>query len=181
MVSTPLHGLNVIERHPVGDTRGSLSRLFCAQEFAAAGWPGTISQINHTFTEKRGTVRGMHFQRPPHAEAKLVTCLRGRIWDVAVDLRASSPTFLKWHAEELSADNHCALLIPPGFAHGFQTLEDACELLYLHSAPYAPTSEAGLNATDKALAIRWPVPITVISSRDTQHPLLDSEFRGTTV
>lgn len=110
-----------------------------------------------------------------------MTCLRGRIWDVVVDLRANSPTFLKWHAEELSANNHHALLIPQGFAHGFQTLEDDCELLYLHSAPYAPASEAGLNPSDKALGIPWPLPITAISLRDTQHPLLHAEFVGMTL
>lgn len=181
VVSTPLQGLNVIERHPIGDARGNLTRLFCSHELAAAGWSYVIAQINYTCTESRGTVRGMHFQRPPQAEAKLVTCLRGCIWDVAVDLRANSPTFLKWHAEELSAENHRALLIPPGFAHGFQTLEDACELLYLHSAPYAPTCEAGLNANDEALAIRWPLSITEISKRDMQHPLLESEFVGMTL
>ena len=120
--STPLSGLQVITRQMLGDHRGFLSRLFCADELAQAGWTKPIAQINHTYTAKKGTVRGMHFQHPPHAEMKLVSCIRGEVWDVAVDLRANSPTFLHWHAEVLSADNHKALLIPEGFAHGFQTL-----------------------------------------------------------
>ena len=119
----PLAGLKRIERQRLGDARGFLSRLFCAEELAAAGWSKPIAQINQTFTAKRGTVRGLHFQYPPHAEMKLVSCLRGEVWDVAVDVRAGSKTFLRWHAERLSADNGCALLIPEGFAHGFQAAD----------------------------------------------------------
>ena len=110
----------------MGDARGFLSRLFCAEELRAAGWTGPIAQINHTHTARKGTVRGMHFQYPPHAEMKLVSCLRGEVWDVAVDIRAGSQTFLRWHAEILSADNGRALLIPQGFAHGFQALTRRC-------------------------------------------------------
>lgn len=116
VLDTPLAGLKLIERQQLGDSRGFLERLFCAEELAAAGWRKSVVQINHTLTQKAGTVRGMHFQRPPHAEVKLVTCLRGTIWDVAVDLRAGSATFLQWHAEELSSANHRALLIPEGFS-----------------------------------------------------------------
>lgn len=177
---TPLTGLKLIERKPVGDARGFLSRLFCESDLAAAGWTCGIAQINHTLTRKQGAVRGMHFQRAPHAEMKLVCCLRGSVWDVAVDLRAGSPTFLRWHAEELSADNHCALLIPEGFAHGFQTLTADCELLYLHSAAYVPDAEGGLQPQDPALAIAWPLAISEISARDMQHALLTQAYTGLT-
>jgi dTDP-4-dehydrorhamnose 3,5-epimerase len=168
----PLEGLKLIARLRIGDSRGFLSRLFCAEELAAAGWVKPIAQINHTYTAMRGTVRGMHFQRPPHAEMKLVTCIRGEIWDVAVDVRAGSPSFLHWHAERLSADNGRALLIPEGFAHGFQALTDDVELLYCHSAVYSASAEAGLNPLDARLAITWPLSITELSARDAAHPLI---------
>lgn len=171
-------GLKIVERRQAGDSRGFLSRLFCGTELVGAGWCESIAQINQTFTQKAGTVRGMHFQRPPHAEMKLVTCLRGSVWDVVVDLRVGSPTFLKWHAEELSASNLRALLIPKGCAHGFQTLTDDCELLYLHSTAYVPDAEAGLNAKDPLLAIIWPLPIEDLSARDSQHPMLNAQFTG---
>ena len=181
ILDTPLAGLKLIERQQLGDSRGFLERLFCAEELAAAGWRKSVVQINHTLTQKAGTVRGMHFQRPPHAEVKLVTCLRGTIWDVAVDLRAGSATFLQWHAEELSSANHRALLIPEGFAHGFQALSDDCELLYLHSAAYKPEAEAGLNPKDTMLSIAWPLAITEMSARDGQHPMMDHQFKGVTL
>ena len=179
IVDTPLAGLKHVRRQKLGDSRGFLSRLFCAEELAAAGWTGPIAQINHTFTARAGTVRGMHFQRPPHAEIKLVSCLRGEVWDVAVDLRAGSPTFLRWHAERLSADNGCALLIPQGFAHGFQALSDDVELLYCHSAAYAAPSEAGLHPQDERLAIDWPLPLTELSARDAGHPRLNDKSAET--
>jgi len=176
--STALSGLSVIERTTVGDERGFLSRMFCAEELRAAGWKWPVSQINHALTKVAGTVRGMHFQYPPKAEAKLVSCLRGAVWDVAVDLRKDSPTFLCWRAEELSAANRRALLIPPGFAHGFQSLEPDCELLYLHSEPYDPALEGALNPRDPALAITWPQEIAVVSDKDAQRPMISSDFRG---
>ena len=181
ILDTPIAGLKVVERQQLGDSRGYLARLFCAEELAAAGWQKPIAQINQTQTQKQGTVRGMHYQRTPHAEMKLVTCLHGAIWDVAVDLRSGSPTFLQWHAEELSATNHRALLIPEGFAHGFQTLCDDCELLYLHSAAYVPNAESGLNSNDSMLAIGWPLAVTELSVRDAQHPMLDHQFKGLTL
>jgi dTDP-4-dehydrorhamnose 3,5-epimerase len=181
VMNLPLAGLKLVERQRLGDSRGFLSRLFCAEELAAAGWQTPVAQINHTYTAKSGTVRGMHYQRPPHAEMKLVTCLQGEIWDVAVDIRAGSPTFLHWHAEVLSAENSRALLIPEGFAHGFQTLTDNVELLYCHSTAYAATAEAALNAQDPSLAICWPLPIAERSIRDARHPLLNAQFSGVTV
>ena len=178
VLNTRLADLKIVERQQLGDSRGFLERLFCAEELAAAGWHKPIAQINQTLTQKRGVVRGMHFQRPPHAEMKLVTCLRGTIWDVAIDLRAQSPTFLQWHAEELSAANHRALLIPEGFAHGFQTLTDDCDLIYLHSMAHTREAEAGVNPKDPMLSIGWPLTITDLSARDAQHPMLDRQFKG---
>jgi dTDP-4-dehydrorhamnose 3,5-epimerase len=174
----PIEGLKLVERQRLGDNRGFLSRLFCAVELAEAGWTHPIVQINHTHTARCGMVRGMHFQRPPHAEMKLVSCIRGEVWDVAVDVRSGSNTFLHWHAERLSAANGRALLIPEGFAHGFQSLTDDVELLYCHSVPHSPLAEAGLNAKDSFLAIAWPMPITGLSARDSQHPMLDEYFMG---
>jgi dTDP-4-dehydrorhamnose 3,5-epimerase len=178
VTATPLAGLTLVRRQRLGDSRGFLARLFCAEELAAVGWVLPIAQINHTFTARQGTVRGMHFQRPPHAEAKLVSCLRGEVWDVAVDVRQGSPTFLRWHAERLSADNGQALLIPAGFAHGFQALNDDVELLYCHSAAHAAHAEAGLNPQDPRLAIAWPLPITELSARDAGHARITPAFEG---
>jgi dTDP-4-dehydrorhamnose 3,5-epimerase len=177
-----LQGLVAVQRQRMADARGSLSRLFCAQELAAAGWTWPVVQINQTVTLHRGAVRGMHYQRAPHTEAKLVSCLRGAVWDVAVDLRAGSPTFLQHRALELSADNGTALLIPPGFAHGFQALSDGVELLYLHSAAHAPGFEVGLHPQDPALAVPWPLEVTQLSERDRSHPFIQlAAFEGVTL
>lgn len=181
ILDTPIADLKIVKRQQSGDSRGFFSRLFCLDELASVGWHKPIAQINQTLTQKQGTIRGMHFQRPPCVEMKLVSCLRGAIWDVAVDLRAGSPTFLQWHAEELSAANHRALLIPEGFAHGFQALADDCELIYLHSKAYTPSAEAGLNPKDPMLSIIWPLAITELSDRDAQHPMIDHQFKGMTL
>ena len=175
---TPIDGLHVIQRKPIGDVRGYLERIFCIDELKSIIRQQHIVQINHTLTAKAGTVRGMHFQHLPHAEMKLVSCLRGEVFDVAVDLRKNSPTYLQWHAELLTEANHKTFVIPEGFAHGFQTLTDDCELLYLHTAAYTPDAEAGLNALDPRLAIAWPMPIAERSVRDQQHAMLTSEFSG---
>lgn len=175
-----MQGLFRVQRQRMGDARGFLSRLFCADELRNAGWHKPVAQINHTYTARRGTVRGMHFQHPPHAEMKLVSCVRGEVWDVAVDLRAGSPTFLHWHAERLAAENGSALLIPEGFAHGFQALTDDAELIYCHSMAYAPQAEGGLNPRDSRLGIGWPLEITEISARDAAHSLLGPQFKGLT-
>jgi dTDP-4-dehydrorhamnose 3,5-epimerase len=174
----PLAGLKRINRQRIGDERGFFSRLFCADELAAAGWNHPIVQINHTYTAKRGTVRGLHFQYPPHAEMKYVCCLRGEVWDVAVDVRAGSETFLQWHAETLTSDNGVAIVIPEGFAHGFQTLTDDVELLYCHSAAYAKDAESGLNVRDPRLSIAWPLQMTELSSRDADFAFANKEFEG---
>jgi dTDP-4-dehydrorhamnose 3,5-epimerase len=178
ITQTPLQGVAVVERVRREDHRGFFSRLFCGNELRSVGFDAPIAQINHTLTLRRGAVRGLHFQYPPHAEIKFVSVLRGEIFDVALDVRRNSPTFLQWHAETLSAENRRSLLIPRGFAHGFQALTEHCELIYLHSCPYAPSAEAGLRATDPALGISWPLPIEDISPRDASHPLLSSSFPG---
>lgn len=176
--STPLAGLVVIGRKPFEDERGFFERFFCAEELLEAGLCKPIVQINRSLTKKMGTVRGMHFQYPPHAETKIVSCLRGEIFDVAVDIRADSATFLRWHGERLSAENCKSLLIPEGFAHGFQTLTDECELLYFHTAPYTPKAEGALNARDPQLGISWPETIAEMSDRDRSHPFLNGDFAG---
>ena len=137
-----------------------------------------MAQINQTLTRQRGTVRGLHYQQAPAAEMKLVTCIRGAVWDVALDLRAGSPTFLQWHAQQLSVDNGFSLLIPEGCAHGFQSLSDDAELLYCHSMAYAPQADAGLNPLDPRLAISWPLPVAMVSDRDTRQPSVDARFEG---
>jgi len=177
----PLEGLKLIERQFIGDQRGFLSRLFCAAELDKCGWNESILQINQTYTAKKGTVRGLHYQKPPYAEIKLVSCLQGEIWDVAVDIRADSPTFLQWHAETLSAENGRALLIPKGFAHGFQTLTDDVQLVYCHSESYEPSAEAGINISEPRLAIDWPLPISEYSKRDQLFTLLEEQYKGVSI
>ncbi|MDX5367281.1 MAG: dTDP-4-dehydrorhamnose 3,5-epimerase family protein [Alphaproteobacteria bacterium] len=163
---TPLAGLVRLVRKRMGDQRGWLERLYCGEELKDAGWLWPVAQINRTLTARRGTVRGMHFQRAPHEEAKLVACLRGEVFDVAVDLRPGSASFGRWHGEFLSGGNGASLLIPPGFAHGFQTMTDDVEMFYIHSAAYAPAAEGGVRADDPALGIEWPLPIGERSERD---------------
>lgn len=174
ITATPISGLHLLEKKRIGDSRGWLERLFCESDLSPVMGERHIVQINRTHTATRGTVRGMHFQNAPHAEMKLVSCLRGEVFDVAIDLRPESPTYLRWHAEILSAKNHKMLAIPEGFAHGFQTLTDDCEMLYLHTAAYHPSSEGGLNPRDPALAVDWPLPISEISERDSAHPFLSA-------
>jgi len=178
---TPLAGLKIIQRKPIGDARGYLERLFCEEEFRPLISGKRIVQINRTMTARRGTVRGMHFQYPPHSETKLVSCVRGEVFDVAVDLRQGSPGFLRWHAEILSGANHKTLLVPDGFAHGFQTITEDCELLYFHTAVYEASAEGGLNANDPVLGIKWPVTVTELSPRDASHPWIAKETAGLVV
>lgn len=177
-IDTPLSGLRRVQRKLLEDARGHFSRFFCVEEFKAAGLNPNITQINHSYSKRAGTLRGMHFQLPPHAECKYVSCVRGRIFDVAIDLRKDSPTFLNWHGEMLSAVNQRGLFIPEGYAHGFQTMEDDCELLYLVSSAYQPIFERAINALDPRLKIKWPLPIAEISEKDQNQPMLSPEFSG---
>ena len=160
------------------DKRGAFSRLYCEKELAPVIRNRRILQVNHSQTAKIGAVRGMHFQQPPHSEIKFVRCIKGKVWDVAVDLRAGSVTFLHWHAIELSALNMLMIAIPEGFAHGFQVLEAESELLYLHTALYVPEAERGLNYGDPFLNINWPLPVTDLSARDKQHAFINQDFKG---
>jgi dTDP-4-dehydrorhamnose 3,5-epimerase len=178
ILDAPVADLKIVQSCPYRDDRGAFLRLFCAQELEPVLGHRQIVQINQSRTTSVGAVRGMHFQFPPHAEMKMVRCIRGRVWDVAVDLRANSPTFLRWHAVELAQDDAQMLVIPEGFAHGFQALEPDSELLYLHTAFYHPPSEGGLRYDDPRLAIAWPLPPQDLSSRDLAHPLLGAEFVG---
>jgi dTDP-4-dehydrorhamnose 3,5-epimerase len=176
--NTPLEGLKIVQRRATEDSRGFLSRAFCANEFAGHGFNKSVSQINQTLTYKKASVRGLHYQLMPYTEIKLVSCVKGEIFDVAVDIRKGSPTFLNWHSEVLSEKNQKSMLIPEGFAHGFQSLTDNCELIYLHSSPYKKDSEAALNINDPKLAITFPLSITDISKRDRSHPYIDDNFDG---
>nr|WP_232374549.1 dTDP-4-dehydrorhamnose 3,5-epimerase [Pseudomonas chlororaphis] len=178
MHALALDGLFSVQHKRHQDQRGQFSRLFCEGSLGAFGQPFHIRQINHSVTREKGSVRGLHYQDGNAPEAKLITCLRGEVWDVAVDLRHGSPTFLHWHAEHLRAGDGRSLLLPAGFAHGFQALSDDAELLYLHSADYAPDHEAGLSVLDPRLAIAWPLPVNNLSTRDENHPRLDAEFAG---
>lgn len=175
---TEIVGLKMIRRNPVLDSRGFLERMFCQDSLGQFLQGKMVRQINRTLTRQKGTVRGLHFQNPPRAEIKIVTCLKGQVWDVAVDLRRGSPTFLEHYAVLLAEDNHCSFLIPEGFAHGFQTLTSDCEMLYFHTADYNVEFEGALNAIDPLLLIPWPERITERSERDVNHPMLADNFQG---
>jgi dTDP-4-dehydrorhamnose 3,5-epimerase len=178
VLSAPLSGLKLIQRMPIRDDRGYLERMFCAEELQSLIPGKGIVQINRSVTARRGAVRGMHFQNPPYAETKIVSCLRGEVFDVAVDLRRNSLTFLGWHAEVLSAGNHRTLVIPDGFAHGFQTLAENCELLYFHTAAWRPDAEGGLSPHDSRLDIRWPEAVAELSPKDAAYPFIGEDFAG---
>ena len=175
----PLAGAFVIDLEPFSDERGWFARYYDKKEFEQhTGLSKDWVQLNHSVSYTKGTLRGMHFQRPPHKEIKMVRCISGAVYDVIVDLREGSPGFLKSYGVELTARNNKMLYIPEGFAHGFQTLEPDSTLLYHHSEYYTPGSEGGLRHDDPALAINWPLPVAVISERDTRHPLVDKHFKG---
>lgn len=173
-IDTPIPGLRLVRLSPIRDERGFFARLYCQESFARAGFADPVVQSNQSLTVAKGTVRGLHYQLAPHAETKFVRCTSGRIWDVAVDIRPGSKTFGQWFGQELTPDNFLMLLIPEGFAHGFQALEDNSSLLYMVSQPYCATAERGLRFNDPALAIAWPLPPLGVSPRDLVHPLLTS-------
>ena len=181
LTPTAIDGLMVAETVPVSDHRGAFIRLFCAEELAAAVGGRQIVQANHSRTAAAGAVRGMHFQHAPSAEMKMVRCMRGRVLDVAVDLRKGSSSFLQYHAEELSGDNARMLVIPEGFAHGFQVLEPDSEMMYLHTAFYNKEAEGGLRYDDPAVGIHWPLPVVDLSARDQSHSLIDDRFTGVAI
>lgn len=168
----PLKGAFRVELEFHGDRRGRFARTFCAEEFARAGLETQWLQMNTSLTAAVGTVRGIHFQRVPHKETKLIRCVRGAVWDVAVDLREGSETFGHWASLELTAENGQMMYLPEGFGHGFQCLVEGSELVYLHSANYAPDHEGGVSHSDPSLAIDWPLPVCGVSPRDSGLPLL---------
>ena len=176
-IPTILNGSFTIQLDPINDERGWFARYFCKKEFSTIGHEKEWVQMNHSFSLKKGTLRGMHFQKPPHSEVKLVRCIQGSVFDVIIDLRKDSPTFLKWFGAELSAENKLMMYMPEGFAHGFQTLEDNSGLLYMHTAYYSPEAESGLRYNDPLVNISWPLEISEISMRDTNHDLLE-KFNG---
>jgi len=173
---TRLDGLVLLAPTVHGDERGFFLETYREDAWARHGVPTAFVQDNHS-RSRRGTLRGIHFQTSP-GQGKLVRAVRGAIFDVAVDLRRGSPTFLHWHGEELSAGNHKSMLIPAGFAHGLQTLENDCELLYFHSAPYAAEAEGGIHPQEPKIGIAWLLPIAGMSTRDRGHPALAAEFKG---
>jgi dTDP-4-dehydrorhamnose 3,5-epimerase len=178
---TPIEGLVAIDSERQNDERGFFSRLYCQEKLREIVGTRQIVQINQSSTRTVGAARGLHYQQQSHAEMKFVRCLKGKVWDVTVDLRAGSPTFLKWHAEELSARNARMMVIPEGCAHGFQVLEEDSELLYLHTAHYVSSAEGGIRPTDPSLSISWPLAVQDLSDRDRNHPLLTSDFTGLVV
>jgi len=178
ITQSSLLGLFVINPNTYGDERGSFSRIFCMDELKELMNGKSIQQINHSVTSKKGTVRGMHFQYAPDCEVKMVRCIRGKVLDVVVDIRKNSKTFLETFSIELSAENQNMIYIPEGFAHGFQTLEDNTELLYLHTKLYSPNNEGALNIKDPLLDINFPLDIISLSKRDEEHKFLDKNFKG---
>jgi len=175
---TPLKGSYVISLSPYSDERGWFVRSYCENEFREIGHEAKWVQINHSYTAKAGTIRGIHFQLPPFREIKMVRCVRGKVFDVIADIRKESPTFLQWFGTELSPAAMNMMYIPEGFAHGFQTLSDDSELIYHHSEFYTPGAEGGIRYDDPAIGIEWPTEISSVSERDRKHPLLTREFKG---
>jgi dTDP-4-dehydrorhamnose 3,5-epimerase len=180
MIFTPtvLQGSYVIEVDPFSDERGWFARFYSKDEFSRIGHDKEWVQLNHSVTKQKGALRGMHFQKRPFREVKMIKCVAGKIFDVIIDLRENSTTFLQWIGIELSAENKKMLYIPEGFAHGFQCLEDNCELIYHHSESYSPGAEGGIRYNDPKIGIHWPVEVTLISGRDAGHPYLNNDFKG---
>lgn len=175
---TTLPGAYLVTPAPRRDSRGWFMRTFDKRAFADIGFAGEWVQMNHSLTRQAGAVRGMHYQRPPVAEIKLVRCVAGRVFDVLVDVRTNSPTFLRWYGVELSAETGQMLYVPEGVAHGFQTLTTDCQMVYSHSAEYAPDHEGAVRYDDPRVGITWPMPVTDLSARDASHPLLEKDFPG---
>lgn len=174
----PLQDAYIIEPNPYEDHRGRFSRLFCQEELKQIEHHKPIVQINHSLTKQIGTVRGMHYQKPPKAEIKMVQCLKGEVFDVLVDLRKNSLTFLKWHGEILSANNMKMMYIPEGFAHGFQSLDQNSEIIYFVTEFYNPLYEAGIRYNDPEINIEWLLEPVNVSEKDQNYPLLNSMFEG---
>src|SRR2546423_10251689 len=175
---TKLEGSYIIDVDPFTDERGWFARFYCKDEFQQIGHNKEWVQLNHSVTYKTGSLRGMHFQKEPFREIKMVKCIAGSVYDVIIDLRKESGSCLQWFGAELSAGNKKMIYIPEGFAHGFQCLEDHCELIYHHSEFYKPDSESGIRYNDPLIKIDWRLRVTELSSRDQTHPYLDENFKG---
>lgn len=167
---TSLCGAYILDIEPIEDERGFFARSWCIDEFKQHGLNSQLAQCNISFNHKKGTLRGMHYQIKPHEETKIVRCTHGALYDVIIDIRSQSPTYKKWFGIELTQENHRAIYIPEGFAHGFQTLEDNTEVLYMMSALYHAESARGISWDDPNIAIQWPLVITAISKRDLSYP-----------
>ncbi len=178
---TSLKGAYLIDLEPFEDERGMFARTFCKKEFAKIDHHKEFVQFNHSITHEAGTLRGMHFQYPPHAEIKLIRCVKGIVLDVIIDIRKHSPTFLQHIKVELSALNKTMIYVPEGFAHGFQTLEDNTELIYHHTAYYAPDHEGGINYADPMIEVQWPLTPKHLTEKDRNYPFLAKEFEGVDV
>jgi dTDP-4-dehydrorhamnose 3,5-epimerase len=178
IISTRLPGVKIIERRIIADDRGSFFRLYCDEELADAGLVNPVRQINFSHATDNHTTKGIHFQIPPFAEDKIITCTRGEFFDVAVDLRKDSPTFLQWFSIILSEENRRSILIPRGFGHGCQSLKDGSSLLYLHTNTYSPAAERGFNILDKTLGIEWPHSPSHLSLRDSGLPEIPAGYAG---
>lgn len=178
IIKLSLEDAYVLEPEPFTDHRGTFTRIYCQKELQSICHNKSVVQINHSINREKGTIRGMHFQYAPKTETKMVKCLRGSVFDVIIDLRQGSPALLQWHGEVLSAENMKMLYIPDGFAHGFQTLEENTELLYLHTEFFSPEHGGGLRHDDPAISISWPLEVTDISEKDRNHPLLSKDFDG---
>lgn len=176
--TTPIAGVRVIELEKRADERGFFARMFCESEFEAHGLETSYVQINNSFTARRGTIRGLHYQLPPAAEVKVVRCVRGAFWDVVLDLRPDSPTFMQWYGAELSAENRLMMYVPRGCAHGFITLTDDVEAIYFVSSFYAPSEERGIRWDDKRASISWPIEPTEVSAKDLGWPDFEEQFHG---
>jgi len=177
-LKTPIEGAHVIEPERREDHRGFLARVFCEREFTEAGLEGRFVQINNSTSNRKGIVRGLHYQAPPHAEVKVMRVIRGAIFDVIVDVRLGSPTFGTWFGAELSAENRRMMYSPRGFAHGFLSLTDDVEVIYMASAFYAPGFERGIRFDDPRVGIAWPVPPLEVSDKDRAWPDLDPSIHA---
>ena len=177
-IETKLKGCYQIEVIPHKDSRGWFSRTYCKNEFREINYNKEWVQLNQSFTKEKAVIRGMHFQLPPFTETKLVRCISGSVYDVAIDLRKASPTFLQWFGVEISAENKKMILIPDGFAHGFQTLTNNCELIYHHTNFYTPDAEGGIRYNDPIIGIKWPLQVSDISEKDSKYVFLKEDFKG---
>jgi dTDP-4-dehydrorhamnose 3,5-epimerase len=175
---TKLKGAYIVDITPRTDDRGFFARTFCAKEFAENGLNTNIVNTNHSMSIGRGLIRGMHFQRPPFAEAKLIKCIRGAIFDVIIDIREGSPTFLQWFGIELNADNRAMLYIPEGFAHGFQSLTDETEILYQVTNFYHKECEGGIHHKEPMVDVAWKLPVGLVSEKDNNLAFIDHTFKG---